>query len=356
MQELETLTNFEVKKRNINIDIIKVLTVFFVVSAHFLWHNNFYFTTISCPRMYVMAIMRTFVMMTIGIFIITTGYLMHKKEFCKKYYANIKRIIVPYIILSLITFVAKLCLTKYGIFQADKLIDHFYGFINFRLIEYAWYVDMYIGLFLLIPFINKMLSNKLQDSILVIILLFLTALPSILPYPTLIISQWTNLWIITYYMVGAYIAKYDLKIPLKLLVFLYITFFSIFATMNLINTQGVTWHIPGNGDAYGGYQNVISGILFFLIILKIDFNNLPDKVKNFFNNTAKLSLGIFLSSYIFDKIFYHYLNMHITNTTAKLEWIVVIVPAVFICSILLAKVVDKIFKYIDRKFLTFNKD
>lgn len=356
MQKSEILADYNEKSRNINIDIIKVLTVFFVISAHFLWHNNFYFTTISCPRMFVMATMRTFFMMTIGIFILTTGYLMHKKEFSKKYYTNIKRIIFPYILISIITFVAKICLVKYGIFEPDTIINHFYNFVDFRLNEYAWYVDMYLGLYLLIPFINKMLSNKMQDTILVITLLFLTALPSILEYPTLILSQWTHIWIITYYMIGAYIAKYDIKISLKLLIFLYITFFTIFATMNNINTQGQTWHIPGNGDAYGGYQNVITGVLFFLIILKTDFNKLPDKVKIFISNTAKLTLGIFLSSYIFDKIFYHYLNMYITNTTATLEWIVIIVPAVFVCSILFAKFIDIIYKYIDRKFLNFDKN
>ena len=355
MQELKALTNFNVSSRSINIDIIKILTLFFVISAHFLWNNNFYLTTITCPRMYVMAIMRTFLMMSIGLFILITGYLMHKKEFSKKHYTNIKRIIIPYLIISLITFLVKLWLSKYGIFEIKQLKDHLYEFIDFRLNEYAWYVDMYLGLFLLIPFINKMLSNKLQDTVLVIIMLFLTVLPSTLVSPTLILSQWTHLWIITYYLLGAYIAKYDFKISIKLLIFLYIMFFSIFAITNLYYTQGQIWHVPGNRDSYGGYQCTITSILFFLIILKIDFNNLSDKVKMFISNIAKLSLGIFLSSYLFDKIFYHFLNMYITNTTAKLEWFIIIVPLVFVLSILLAKFVDMIYKYIDKKFLSFKK-
>ena len=355
MQESKPLANFNETARNINIDIIKVLALFFVVTAHFLANNNFYLTPITCPRMYVMAIMRTFVFMSIGLFVLSTGYLMYKKEFCKSHYVKIKRIIFPYIIISLITLVAKIFLSKYGIFEIDTLNNYFCNFINFAIIEHAWYVDLYIGLFLLIPFLNKMLSNKLQDTVLVIILLFLTVLPSVLPSPILILAEWTHLWVITYYLIGAYIAKYDLKISQKLSAFLYFMSFSIFAAINLYFTQGHIWHVPGQSDALGGYQSTITGVLFFLMILKADFSNLPDKVKLLISNIAKLSLGIFLSSYLFEKIFYYYLNMYITDTTAKLEWYFVIAPTVFVCSILMSKFVDVIYKYIDKKFLSFNK-
>ncbi|MBE7705494.1 MAG: acyltransferase [Cyanobacteria bacterium SIG29] len=354
MQESKPLANFNETARNINIDIIKVLTLFFVVSAHFLWNNNFYYTPITCPRMYVMAIMRTFCMMSIGLFILSSGYLMHQKEFCKSHYVKIKRVLLPYIIISSITFVAKLFLSKYGIFETVTLNNFLSDLIDFRIIEHAWYVDLYIGLFLLIPFLNKMLSNKLQDTVLLIILLFLTALPSLLTSPILILSEWTHLWVITYYLIGAYIAKHDLKISQKLSTILYFSFLAIFAIMNLFFTYGKAWEVPGQSDSFGGYQCTITGVLFFLMILKTDFSNLSDKVKLLISNIAKLSLGIFLSTFIFEKIFYYYLNMYITDTTAKLEWYFVIVPTVFVCSILMAKFVDVIYKYIDKKFLSFN--
>jgi len=49
--------------------------------------------------------------------------------------------------------------------------------------QYSWYVNMYIGCFLLIPFLNLLwnsLSSQESRRILVIVLLVLTALPSVL--------------------------------------------------------------------------------------------------------------------------------------------------------------------------------
>lgn len=202
-------------ERNINIDIIKCLAVFFVISVHFFLNNNFYNTDINCTRMYIMGAMRKFFMICVPLFLLTTGFLMHKKEFSAKYYKSICNIIIPYIIISVFTLIAKIFLSKYGIFTLDTWNNYIIDFVNFHLVEYGWYVDMYIGLFLLIPFINKMFVNKQKDLILVSILVFLTVLPSISNSPALIISQWTCLWPITYYVIGAYIAKYDINIPIK---------------------------------------------------------------------------------------------------------------------------------------------
>ena len=104
------------KIRNINIDVIKCIAVFLVVSVHFSLYNGFYQTPVSCPRMYIMTAIRTFSMMCVPLFLLITGFLMYKKEFSAKFYMGLKRIIVPYIIISVITLVVRVLLHPYGFF------------------------------------------------------------------------------------------------------------------------------------------------------------------------------------------------------------------------------------------------
>lgn len=54
------VTNYSTKVRNINVDIIKCIAVFLVVSVHFCFNNGFYETTISCPRMYIRLVSEPF--------------------------------------------------------------------------------------------------------------------------------------------------------------------------------------------------------------------------------------------------------------------------------------------------------
>ena len=95
--------------------------------------------------------------------------------------------------------------------------------------QYSWYVNMYIGLYLLIPFLNLLwnsIENKNGHVLLVLILLAMTVLPSVFnvynfgeqgmlvrPYLTITYNKlvpdwWTGIYPITYYYIGTYIKHY----------------------------------------------------------------------------------------------------------------------------------------------------
>lgn len=337
-------------ERNINIDIIKFVATFLVLSFHFIYNNNFYQTTMTCPRMFVMAGMKTFFMMCVPLFILITGYLMNAKTFSAKYYINIKKVVIPYLVLTVITLIVRIILSKYGIFKPVKFSHYINDFLDFKIIGYAWYIDMYLALYVLIPFFNRMFEgDKVQNTLLVWFLPFLTVLPSISTTPTFFISQWTGLWVLTYYCIGAYIQKYKVKLSLKISIPLYVICLASFIIINILTSYGKIWNVH-KLDTWGGIENTVTSVLFFLILLNIDFKNLSAKIKNAISYCAKLSLGIYLSSFIFDSIIYHYLNMYITDTTAKLGWYFVTVPVSFVLSVILAKVTENISAKIDNKF------
>ena len=93
------------KKRNIQIDIIKTLAVFLVILVHFYLKTGFYDLDYHSKIMKISLLLRNFGMVCVPLFIMTTGYLLRDKEYSKKYFKGILKvylIAVSIIILSAI--------------------------------------------------------------------------------------------------------------------------------------------------------------------------------------------------------------------------------------------------------------
>ena len=93
------------RKRNIQIDIIKTLAVFLVILVHFYLKNGFYDLDYHGKIMKISLLLRNFGMVCVPLFIMTTGYLLRDKEYSKKYFKGILKvylIAVSIIILSAI--------------------------------------------------------------------------------------------------------------------------------------------------------------------------------------------------------------------------------------------------------------
>lgn len=167
------------KKRNINLDMIRVIAVFSVLSVHFFLHNGFYEEIVVGKRLFFMGTMRNFFMICVPLFLILTGFLMNKKVVSRKYYSGLKKTYITYVLASIACLVYFSISTQrsFGIIESIKMI------LNFSAAPYSWYIEMYIGLFLLIPFINILyngLKSKKQKIGLIITMLSLTVLPSVM--------------------------------------------------------------------------------------------------------------------------------------------------------------------------------
>jgi surface polysaccharide O-acyltransferase-like enzyme len=83
------------------------------------------------------------------------------------------------------------------------------GIFNFNTNGYSWYVNMYIGLYIIIPFLNIIIKeiseNKNTFIFAVLVLTCLTAIPYCFDY-------WTIIYPINYYFIGTYIKEYSLEI------------------------------------------------------------------------------------------------------------------------------------------------
>ena len=84
------------------IDIIKILAAFFVVSIHFFLYSGVYYVPIQSKEYIAPIAMRWLVYTCVPLFMIATGYLMKNKKFSGKYYLGLIKIIVIYIVVSIL--------------------------------------------------------------------------------------------------------------------------------------------------------------------------------------------------------------------------------------------------------------
>ena len=335
------------KDRNINLDIIRCIAVLTVICVHFFLHNGYYNIPVEGNKMYIATIMRTAFMICVPLFLLLTGYLMNRKTLSKKYYFGIIRTLAIYLISTLFI----LAYRKFIKNEPMSLIDCIKNLTSFY--QYSWYISMYIGLFLLIPFLNLVYNNlnsKKQKNILITTMCIITALPSItntFGFP-IVPEWWVNIYPLTYYFLGAFIREYkvDIKISLKMNFLLIILAVTVFGTYTFIRTQGSNF-IYGAWCEWYSFANIITSVLVFIFLLRIKTNNLPEFIKAVITKISALSLGIYLVSWIFDDYFYAILNAKILVMTDRLPYFFIMVPIVFICSFILSYITDLIYKGIN---------
>lgn len=324
-------------KRNPSLDIIRFIALSLVISIHyFLNISDFYntpFTTITLHN-FILIFIRTFSTACVPLFLLLTGYLMNKKELSISYYKGITKTIFIYIVVSILCYI-HICLSTVENFSFKGLL---LGITGFQWAKYSWYIEMYIGLFLLVPFLNLIynnLSNKKEMQILIITLFALTVLPSILniynfthpgwwsepssssSYNKLIPEWWTSLYPITYYFLGCYIKEYNVKIKkIKniMLLFFFVFAFSIFNYYRSFNHV----YVWGSYQNWGGIQCVIISILLFVLILNIKMDNMKSRTKNILSKISNACLGAYLVSFIIDDLVYDFINPIVNKDPMKM--------------------------------------
>lgn len=274
------------RQRNINLDFIRVVAVFTVLSVHFFWNIGFYGTPMLGRRMYIGTIARTFCMVCVPLFLLLTGYLMNKKVLSKKYYGAIVKVIVVYLISTILMLIFQ----KYYLKQTLSLRDVIANILSFQ--QYSWYVGMYIGLFIMIPFLN-IVFNSLDlkgKRILICTMCVLTIMPTTFNYFDFLERFWDvssknhifpiqifpdfymKIYPVTYYLIGAYIRDQKENVLQSKIInwILLIITVVLFGTYNfyLGHHQNFIWNSTSD---WGGLENTIDSVLLFCLLLKIKF-------------------------------------------------------------------------------------
>lgn len=339
-------------KRLFGLDLIRTIAVILVISVHFFVNNGFYETKVAGVEMFISIFIRWIVYNGVPLFLLLTGYLKNDDNLNKKYYKKLRVILMSYVFISIITVLV----SRFYLDSHTRVLNNIVNIFNFTAIKHAWYVEMYIGLFLLIPFLNilyKALKTKENKKKLITTLFIMISVGPIINFVhidgvrmELIPDWWENLYPIAYFMIGSYIGEYKPKINKKKYTIILtglIILESVLAFIYNYN-QLYSWNFLGG---YASIQTIIISSIIFLLLYDINCNN--KIIVNSCKNISILSFDIYLYSFIVESIIYKILLENIKNL--HLGWMIICVLMIFIISLILSYFTHLLIHFIDNKIV-----
>ena len=350
----------QMKKRNLSMDLIRCIALVSVVSVHFFQNSGFYDEPMDGQRMLVMTIMRTAFMVCVPLFVMLSGYLMCNKTVSGRYYYGLLKTVGVYLIacVGCIIYRSK----RMGVVLTAK--EWLFSIFDFSAIPLSWYVEMYLGLFLLIPFLNSMYHGLTEDrhkKALIGTMLILTALPGIFNiynwiaegwwlnprslgiFQDILPNWWVGIYPVTYYLIGVYIAEHKPKMNFWLNGALVGGSVLVFGLYNYWRSYGVTF-APGAWTDWGALPIVVMTTLLFVWVSNFNLEWLPEWGKKLLKQLSDLCFGAYLASWIFDQEVYTILNTKVPAMRLRLNYFAVVVPVIVVCAFLLSWVYNMIYK------------
>lgn len=173
------------KQKRSDLDLIRCLAIFFVIIVHGLSYIGFYELTDSSIILYFYHTLRVIVISCVPLFLLLTGYLSGGKKytFNAAYLKKPIRLLVIYILCAAVCSIPKLIKGEIG--------SIFIALLEFKAAPYAWYLAMYLGLYLMIPFLNAfLLANNVDYGLPVLVAL--VVLPTVTNNLNLGTVEWWN--------------------------------------------------------------------------------------------------------------------------------------------------------------------
>lgn len=328
--------------RSVGLDLIRCLAILFVIGAHFFIHTDFNKSIFNSPSMFVQGMISTLILTNVPLFLMLTGFLNINKKISRKYYRNGIRVIISYLIASVITILVR----RYVFNETGtSLVQWILKITDFSAIPYAWYIEMWIGLFLLTPFLNILWNNigsKKNKHVLLLTLYLLCALPDCFNrYGVhLVPGYWELIYPTAFFYLGAYIREYRPninKLHLCCAILLCCLINPIFSIV-IGRTNSTMLHLVGDGNGIIGMPLTV---MVFLLCYNLKFNF----SKNILASISRLSLDMYLLSYIFDCLVYKWCRQHlVTNQDEFGYYYLLIIATIFIASYVAAYVKTAICK------------
>ena len=292
--------------------------------------------------MFLQALIFPLFLTGVPLFLMLTGYLNTNKTVSKQYYKGCIRVLVAYLFFSIVTILFR----KYWLGE-DFSFRHVIGSIlRFNAIPYAWYIEMWIGLFLLTPFLNMMykaIPTQRQKQILLLTLYVMTALPDLCNRYGLhlVPGFWDSCFPLTFFFAGTYIHEYKPRFESWKL---WLTILSMCLINPVFNVLFVHQHslIQIAGGSSGVFGTVIA-VAFFLLFYQTDFKS--PAIRKSLTKVSLLSLDMYLCCYIFDALVYPYFMNHYFVSQSQFGiYFFIIIPILFVGSFLMAWLKDYMFR------------
>ena len=309
------------KQRNINLDLIRTLAIFFVILVHATeivyslktndWmfkYGTYTWNKISYQSSVFMITLFTIGRLGVPLFLFLTGSLIISKKFDddKDLLTFYKKNLIPLVIVNTVwIFIYNI------IMVLNKNMDSFnIGYVlqeSLLLmkipIAHMWYFPMIIGLYLVLPFISKVLksfSKKSINIVLIVIFLYLFMVPMI----NIIMALYDkHLYFEPVINLSFFGGVYGLYAIIGYLIYsnnkdrFNNRLMVLFGIVSLLLTILIQIYSYASNHGYNVWYNfpflLICSACLFILLLKLDLSKFSNIFKKFITYTSRVSLGMF---------------------------------------------------------------
>ena len=332
-------------KRLIGLDILKILSMFFILIHHFSKHGGFYANATGFSQT-IIYILNILFLPSVNIFVFVSAYLIVKKNSFK-----LRRLLYLYlqiVFFAIFTYLFSLLITKQS-FSVTTLFQCLDPFNNF-----FWFTNSYMFLYVLTPLllliVNKL--NKKAYLILIYALLLVTIFSTYTSFWPFLNKGFSGMWFVFLFLFAGYIAKFDIGFKKWVWIVLY--------AISLVISYFCFPETIAN-PVYTTLSTIISTVSLFNIFKDITIKN------KFLTKTIQLvvscTLGIYLlhDSHFIQQILYSKIinTPYFYTRPTSILWFFLFIIATFIVCLLFdvaRKYVCKLFLKIIEKIKDKNKN
>lgn len=332
------------KERLVGPDILRVAAIMLVVLTHLINFNSAHFmhSDIRSPIWTVTVFIRYTVILCVPLFLMLSGYLLSRRKTDRRHFTSIITVMISWFVLTVLTNIAEWYLFAPTAVSVPRAILNIFSFSY----GYTWYVEMYLCLFLVIPYLNMILDKLSRRGQLGLIAVFgaLTLLPTF-GKSFIVTGIWFNgfpeqfegIYCITYYLIGAYIARNKPTPSRWLCAAVFIGTVGIETALNFYYSSGeYAWWLF---NQYSALPHAIATTALFLLFYRTQ--KLPRPVGAVVREISVCSFEMYLISYFTDKIFYTWPQM--TVKIPGIEWLtshslIITCACSFVTAYLLARI------------------
>lgn len=323
-------------KRDFGLDLVRAAAGVLVLSVHFFLNNEFYQTPVVGGTMLLACMVRMLCMTCVPLFLVLTGYTCIHREWSKGYYFKLLPVLLTYLGAAAACLAFRVLVLQ----EAMSPLGMVRRVLDFSAAPYAWYIEMYIGLFLLSPFVNaawRALNDKAKGA-LVLTLFAMTALPGLANHWGQILPEWwVTVYPLTYYVLGAWLREHPLKAKSWQLLLGWAALAALMGAAGYFTAKGGPYNWMPE-DNWGSWSLTLQAALLFSALVKV--KSAPKPLAWLVERVAKLSLGMYLVSYIADQLVYPRLIAAVPAAHQRLWWMPLTVLATVTLSCLMAQVIQ----------------
>lgn len=280
-----------VKTRSDGIDLVRAIACVLVIIQHKLISIGYYNVPLTLSFSSIgLTFVRWISQCSCPLFMMLTGFCLVNRKPDAKHYVGLVQTLIIY---AVIAGIQVLYISR-GIVSCEYLKT----LVN---LSAFWYIDMYFGLYLLAPHLNKMWAGQSAKgkNLLLATLIGISALGTI--GSGWITTYWYGLYPIAYYFIGTWIKENSVKVRKRTgaLLFLGTVMLQVLYTLFKDENQLFSWT-----DNFGGYSNgnnalptMLCSFLLLMVLKDVKITCAP--LKRIVRSISQTSLVIYLATCMF---------------------------------------------------------